>query len=87
MAPDTSRTSRASALRTAGLEILRRDGRWTEVEGFHGRVRAYDGHGFSMLQRTPFQPVPVSKDLAATGVSAAVQRDMHGDEETLGDGR
>lgn len=66
---------RAQALREQALALLRAAGEWQEVQNYPGRVRALEQGDLMMLYRTPFQPVPVSQEALAAGITALHQRD------------
>ena len=79
--PRTSREerlSRVSEVRTAALALLERRGSWKTFENFPHPVRCFEGAGFSMIYRTPQQPVPFVPGL---GVSPDAQRRLAGDFE------
>ncbi len=61
-------------IRDAALAILEKHGEWVTVENFPHQVVSWKGAGFFILHRTPFQPIPTSKKLVASGVSSATQR-------------
>lgn len=65
----------ASIARDQALPLLRERGSWEEVTNYPGKVRSYEHDALFMLYRTPFQPVPISEDAAASGVTALHQRD------------
>jgi hypothetical protein len=68
---------RATILRDAALEMLRREGNWQTTAGEHClRLLHYEGTGFLMLHRTPFQQVPVSTKLVKEGFSERFQREL-----------
>lgn len=66
---------RIHALYQLALPLLHADGEWEEIEGYPGRVRSYERDDLMMLHRTPFQPVPVSKEAQKAGVTAMTQRE------------
>jgi hypothetical protein len=73
--PEEVHFERASAARDLALPLLRLSGTWEEVENYPGKVRSFERGELFMLHRTPFQPVPVSADAQASGISAGLQRD------------
>ena len=67
---------RAFTLRDTALRLLNRDGAWTDIEGYPGRVRSFESDRLLILHRTPFQPIPVSEAAVVAGVSPQTQRDI-----------
>ncbi len=67
-------TRRATRLRDQALRLLQHAGGWLEIDGYPGRVRAYDDDQLFILHRTPFTPPPVSAAAEAAGIDAATQR-------------
>jgi hypothetical protein len=68
---------RANELQAAALKLLRREGNWETTGGKHPqRLLHYEGTEFSLLHRTPFQPVPVSNKLVKEGFSERFQREL-----------
>jgi hypothetical protein len=65
----------AFKLRNMALPLLQAAGAWEEVENYPGKVRSYEQGSLFMLHRTPFQPVPVSQEALAQGVTVMNQRD------------
>lgn len=73
--PEAVHFKRAFVARDLALPLLRARGSWEEVENFPGKVRSFEHEDLFMLHRTPFQPVPISDDAQASGVTALHQRD------------
>lgn len=73
--PEAVHFQRAFSARDLALPLLRARGCWEEVENYPGRVRSFEHEELFMLHRTPFQPVPVSHEAQASGISALHQRD------------
>lgn len=72
--PDEAQFARVYALSKLALPLLQQKGEWQEVENYPGKVRAYEFADLMMLHRTPFQPVPISQQAVAAGISALTQR-------------
>jgi hypothetical protein len=73
--PEEVHFARAQSARDLALPLLRASGTWEEVDNYPGKVRSFEQDQLFMLHRTPFQPVPISEDAEALGISAGLQRD------------
>lgn len=73
--PEAVHFKRAFEARDLALPLLRARGSWEDVENYPGKVRSFEHEELFMLHRTPFQPVPISDDAKATGITALHQRD------------
>lgn len=67
---------RIHSLFQIAMPLLKARGFWQEIEGYPGKVRAFEGDDLLMLHRTPFQPVPISEAGREAGFSAVSQKEI-----------